>query len=161
MLLLICISHLLTHNSAPPHRSSGFLLYVWARVAGPPYCSPQARCGPVFTTRDDVGCVCFDRVTRRYFWAGDSIGSSASVTVGVNEAVYYWQGCGPKSPIHVFDILILFLTNYSYCYFCFHYCIQPTNIYGNMSYCYIPGIVLMLRDLLNPLGILTVSVTTF
>ena len=54
----------------PPHRSSGFLLHVWARVAGPPYCGPHARCGPVFTTRDDVGRVCFDRITKRYFWTG-------------------------------------------------------------------------------------------
>ena len=67
---------------------------------------------------------------------GDSIGSSASVTVGVNEAVYWaemWAKVTDTCLINVRlfvnvwyppFILLLF---YYYCYFYFHYCIQPTN----------------------------------
>ena len=40
------------------------------RVAGPPYCCPQARCGPCLQNVTMWGRVCFDRVTRRYFWTG-------------------------------------------------------------------------------------------
>ena len=91
-----CISHLLTHISAPPHRFSGFLLYVlgesgWTSLLlspGPMWSGVYStwRCGGVYVLIVYRGGIS---------GPGDSIGSSASVTVGVNEAVY-WAGMWAK-----------------------------------------------------------------
>ena len=74
VLLLICISHLVTHISAPPHRSSGYLLHVWAGVAGFPHCCPGVvRCFQHVTV---WGRVCLAVFLGR----GTAFGRSSSVT---------------------------------------------------------------------------------